>query len=285
MKWIEAVLCILTFTLPSFGQTTAYATDLDGTNPPTNNSKLPSLPPLVITSDYYAQPKTLIVHALNNSGKDIVGYTLTIRNKLPDGTLDKGGWSETSSDMLGVLVTIQLAKDPAVEERERKSDHGIFFAGTTRDMPMNGINSGSDLDIVAAVVFYADGSFDEQNEDAFKRMVAARQGTLMAMKKVNEAINHALADPTTEDPSAAAVTELSKYLAEEMNRKQDGAFDQPRHMHLQIEIQGEIQNLQYMQRPQQGMTERECLSRYVEEQEKRIELMTPHCHLEIALKQ
>jgi hypothetical protein len=35
----------------------------------------------------------------------------------------------------------------------------------------------------------------------------------------------------------------------------------------------------------QGTTERERLSRYVEEQEKRVELITPHCHLEIALKQ
>jgi hypothetical protein len=81
---------------------------------------------VVVTWDYYAQPKTLIVHALNNSGKDIVGYTLSIRHKLPDGTLDKGGWSETSSDMLAVLVDVELANEP-VEESERKSDHGISF--------------------------------------------------------------------------------------------------------------------------------------------------------------
>jgi hypothetical protein len=30
--------------------------------------------PVVITSDYYAQPKVLVLHALNNSGKDITGY-------------------------------------------------------------------------------------------------------------------------------------------------------------------------------------------------------------------
>jgi hypothetical protein len=68
--------------------------------------------PLAITYDYYAQPKTLIVHALNNSGKDITAYTISIRHKLPDGTLDKGGWSETLSDMLSELVTMQMGKDP-----------------------------------------------------------------------------------------------------------------------------------------------------------------------------
>jgi hypothetical protein len=47
--------------------------------------------PVVITYDYYAQRKVLVVHALNNSGKDITGYTIIIRHKNPDGTLDKSG--------------------------------------------------------------------------------------------------------------------------------------------------------------------------------------------------
>jgi hypothetical protein len=34
-----------------------------------------------------------------------------------------------------------------------------------------------------------------------------------------------------------------------------------------------------------GKSERERLTQYVQNQEKRVELMTPHCHLEIALKQ
>jgi hypothetical protein len=43
--------------------------------------------------------------------------------------------------------------------------------------------------------------------------------------------------------------------------------------------------LQSMQRPQEGMTERERLTQYVEEQEKKVELMTAHCHLEISVPQ
>jgi hypothetical protein len=37
--------------------------------------------PVSITSDYYVQPKVLVLHAFNNSGKDIIGYHITIRNK------------------------------------------------------------------------------------------------------------------------------------------------------------------------------------------------------------
>src|SRR6266481_2144757 len=72
--------------------------------------------PMVITSDYYAQPKVLILHARNNSGRDIIGYTITIRHKNPDGTLDQGGWSASGSDMLYVLISTQMAKDPTASE-------------------------------------------------------------------------------------------------------------------------------------------------------------------------
>jgi hypothetical protein len=71
--------------------------------------------PVVITSDYYAQPKVLVLHALNNSGKDITGYSIIIRHKNPDGTIGKGsGRTESMSDMMSVLITQQMAKDPAV---------------------------------------------------------------------------------------------------------------------------------------------------------------------------
>jgi hypothetical protein len=79
-----------------------------------------------------------------------------------------------------------LANDPAVEERERKSDNGIFFAGTTCDIPIKGVNSGSELDIVADVVFYADATFETPATTHFKWMLAGRRGSLM--KKVNEII-------------------------------------------------------------------------------------------------
>ena len=238
--------------------------------------------PVVITSDYYAAPKVLVLHALNNSGRDIVGYTFIIRRKNSD-----GGWSSASSDMLDLLISMQMAKDPGVSESIRQqgisyesvnaAGHGIFGAGTTRDMTVSG-ESGPEVDIGAGVVFYTDGSFDRQDEKAFKHMLAARQGELLAMKKVNEIIKGALADPANEHPATAAISELTKSAAEAMAHKTDGPYDTE---HLRaIHMQNDFQNLRSMQ----GATERERLMQYVEEQDKRIELMTPHCHLEIALK-
>jgi hypothetical protein len=265
MKWtIAAVLCVV-----AFGQAQAQNV------------------PVVVTSDYYAQPKVLVLHALNNSGKDITGYTIIVRHKKADETLEENGRSESMEDMLSVLITTEMAKDSGASENIRQQDsankifasrgHGIFVVGETRDVTLLGIESGSDLDAIAGAVFYTDGTYDEQDKDAFKRALASRQAALQQMKEENELILNALADATNEHPVAAVLTELNKRLAEAMGKPNHGFF-----------YPGPS-NLQNLQRPaygpQKGKTERQRLTQYVEEQEKRVELMTPHCHLEIALKE
>ena len=193
--------------------------------------------------------------------------------------------------MLSVLITSQMAKDPAASERTRLENSGnglfpagtgIFVAGETRDMTLPGINSGSVLDIVAGVVFYTDGAYEEQDKDAFKRMVANRRRHLLVMKKTDEAIENALADPANDHPVAAALAELTKAAIEAATHKQDSPYDTAQG--LQWPLENAIQNLSNIQGQQGGKTERERLAQYVEEQEKRVELMSPHCHLEIALK-
>jgi hypothetical protein len=133
--------------------------------------------------------------------------------------------------------------------------------------------------VIAGAVFYTDGTYDEQDEDAFKRALANRQGSLQQMKEEDELIRNALADSTNDHPVAAVLTELNKRRVEAMDKPNHGFFPPMN-----------LSNLENMQRPQahgpqKGMPERERLTQYVEEQEKRVELMTPHCHLEIALKQ
>jgi hypothetical protein len=95
MKAIVAVLCVAAFGIRTSGQ--AQVKNV----------------PVVVTPDYYAQPRVLVLLALNNSGKDITGYTIIIRHKKPDGAVDENGRSESMEDMLGVLVTTEMAKDPA----------------------------------------------------------------------------------------------------------------------------------------------------------------------------
>jgi hypothetical protein len=290
MKTI-VVCAALAFALRAWGQqTTTYDTGAGHAQPliPTTQSQLPNaLSQMAITSDYYAEPKVLVLHVLNNSGKDITGYTMIIRHKTPDGTLGKGGWSETTSDMLSVLITAQMAKNPTASERIRQQEigndsfptsagTGIFLAGETRDMTLTGINSGSELDVTAGVVFYTDATYEQNDDDAFKRLLAIRQGQLQQMKDANDLIRNALADTTNRHPVAAVLTELNKRRVEAMDKPNQGFLM-------------DLGPLRYLQQPAYGerksTTERERLTEYVEEEEKRVELMTPHCHLEITFSQ
>jgi hypothetical protein len=243
--------------------------------------------PMAITWDYYAETKTLLLHATNNSGKDIVAYYISIRHKLPEGTWDKQSLSGRTMDSVSTLVSIQMSKDPAAYERRlQESGLSLLMAGKTHDITCYGVNS-SDVEVAADVVFYADGSFDKQDETAFKRMVARRQGQLLEMKKANKIMRDALADTTKEHPTATAIGELAKAAAEAMAHNPDGPYDtESEQVPL---LQGDIQNMRNMQRlppvpSQHGKIERERLTQYVEDREKQIELMTPHCHLEIVLK-
>lgn len=281
MKSVIVAVCIAFAT-----GTSGHVTDIVGGIPPIPTAQS-QLPAVVVTSDYYALPKVLVLHLFNGSGKDITGYTIITRHKNADGTIDKRSRGEQTSDMLSRLITSQMAKEPGASEHIRlensgyaifPADTGIFLAGATRDMTMTGIDSGSDLDVIAGVVFYTDGTYDQQDEDAFKRLLANRQGSLQQMKEEDELIRNALADQTNEHPVAAVLTELNKRRAEAMEKPHQGFFSPMN-----------PSNLQNLQRPaygpEKGKTERERLTQYVEEQEKRVELMIPHCHLEIVLKQ
>jgi hypothetical protein len=282
------VLCVAAFGIRTSGQTprTYEIIDEGGAPPiPTVHSEIPNtLTSLAITSDYHAQPKVLVLHLFNGSGKDITGYTIVIRHKKADGTLDENGRSESMEDMLGPLITSQMAKDLGAPESVRQQNpavfptgYGVFLADETRDKTLNGINSASELDIIAGAVFYVDGTYDHLDKDAFKRTLEERQGALKEMKEANELIRNALADSSNDHPVAAVLTELNKRRLDAMDKPGRGFFRM------------DTSTLQNMQRPQlygpqKGMSERERLTKYVEEQEKRVELMTPHCHLEIALK-
>ena len=149
MKWTMAAVLCIAFTIRTSGQTQVQKQEVQ------------KVVPVEITSDYYAQPKVLVLHALNNSGRDITGYMIVIRHKNADGTLNKGGWSGYTSDMLNVLITSQMAEDPAASERVRLENSGnklfpagtgIFVAGETRDMTLTGIESGSDVVVIAGAV-------------------------------------------------------------------------------------------------------------------------------------
>jgi hypothetical protein len=122
--------------------------------------------------------------------------------------------------------------------------------------------------------------------------LSRRQGELLGNMEASKIIRAALSDPTNEHPVATAIPELAKAAAQGMAHNPNGPDDPERTVVGLLE--GNINMLRMIQEQavknwgapsEKGKTERERLIQYVEKQEKRIELMTPQCHLEISLKQ
>jgi hypothetical protein len=241
--------------------------------------------PVAVTWNYYPQPKSLLLHLVNNSGKNITAYAITVKNKYADGTHDDDPLRQ-HYNMLNRFIEILTAKDPTAQERrERELGDGIMFAGTTRDVVLHETKDISHVEAVVDVAFYTDTTFDEQNTDAFRLMLAQRQRRLLTIKQVIGAIENALANKADDHPGAAAITELMKVVIEQTARKvdyQNGPYDPEQNQQYQLQI--DIQNLQWnLQREQKATTERDRLADYRELLKEEVEVLTPHCHLEIAL--
>jgi hypothetical protein len=284
---LSAALLTLFYSATTNAQTSPAAAALSGA-PQAQAQNVP----ILITLDYHAETKSLVLHTTNNSGKDIVGYYISIQYRLPDGTWDKSGLSGSVQDMMDLLVTIQMAKDPAYAERRyQEQGLGLFAAGTTREIILNNIRS-ADVKATADPIFYIDGSYEKQDENEFKRFLSRRQGQLLGNIEVSKIIRAALSDPTNEHPVATVIPELAKAAAEGMAHNPEGPYD-PERIVVGL-LQGNITLLRAVQEEavknwgtasEKGNTERERVIQYVERQEKRVELMTPHCHLDISLKQ
>ena len=245
--------------------------------------------PVALTWNYYPQAKTLVLHLTNNSGRDINAFSIAGKKTYTDGRSDD---LRQIFNILSRLVEIQTAKDQALaERRDGESGNGIFLAGTTRDIvfpePAN-TKDISNVDAVVDVVFYTDGTFDEQNKDIFKGMLAQRQRQLLIDKEVIQAIDNALANKADDHPGVAALAELTKIAVEQTVKYsgyQEGAQYDPekgQQYHLQMDI-GNLQS--NLQQEQKATTEREKLADYREYLSRVVEVLTPQCHLEIAPSQ
>lgn len=95
------------------------------------------------------------------------------------------------------------------------------------------------------------------------------------MKDTDELIRNALADEPNAHPVAVVLTQLKKRRVEELDKP-----GQRFPMDLSDSgLRSMQQRINYG--PMKGKTERERLTQYVEEQEKKVALMTPHCHSKV----
>jgi hypothetical protein len=288
MKWIAAGLC-LAFALQASGQTTStYNTGIGhGTPPvPTEQSKLAnSLPAIAIDWSYDPRLKMLNLHLVNNSNKDITAYSIAVSRKYADGSSESNsdGTPEFvtafETDTLGALISAQEAKGTVREQIVQHDGNGVFAAGTSQNQQSPEPKEISGVTTRVDMVAYADATANVQNEQAFRRLMAQRKGQVLAMETVDEVIKRALAT-STDSPISAALAELAPIFADAVVKNHSPEDPEG---NQELDLQMAISNLKQMLpwRTGMAMTEREWLTWFVAEQEKRIALMSPHANLTI----
>jgi hypothetical protein len=288
-------------------QTTTYDTGIGHATPmiPTVQSQLSDTLMGVVIESWRYDPslKAVILHLVNQSDKDATAFNISIVEKYADGSTSylDGRPSDIHDhqmmeDMLGSMINIQMgvvshgggtlvigpARDVGAMLRQGVSSNGTFAAGTSRDYPDLVGKEVSGIDAVVDVVAYADGTAQVQNNDrAFRNLLAERKGPLLAMEKVVGVIKQVLADPMVTNPVDSVIRQLTPLVdsADKMKNLPPEDAESNVGMHLQ----SDLTNFQMVQRSriwfQMNMTEREWLTHYVEQHEKQIALMAPHANL------
>ena len=124
-------------------------------------------------------------------------------------------------------------------------------------------------------------------------MLETRQGNLFGKKETDKNIRDVLADPANEHPCAAVIAALAKEVGQSLGDASQDVLSNFLQSRGEEALRTGIANMRLIQMAaakrtgapsEQNLTERERLTLFVERQERQVELMTPHCHLEIALK-
>ena len=225
---------------------------------------------LVIQSwKYDPETKGLALKLVNSSGKNIIAYNISDS----DGSTGLYGRpkspGEHLEDSLGWLINEQMTG-----EKPPKDYPGIFASGATRTLIL-----GAKDKAVVDLVVYADATAEVLNEHAFSQVVAIRTGQLMAMQKVSEIIHRVLEDAAITNPGATAVEELRRELVEAKKLNNPEVAEGNR----AVGLQSAIADLERYQQPNlfsKKGTERDHLKEYVEDLDKRIALIAPHCRLQ-----
>jgi len=231
------LLCaVLVFAVRASGQTTStYNTGMGHAQPliPTAQTQLPDTLMGVTIESWRYDPalKAVILHLVNRSNKNVTAFNISIVEKYADGSTSylDGTPSDIHDhqlmeDMAGAMINVQMgivshgsgtlvmgtARDVGAMLRQGVSGNGTFAAGTSRDYPDLVGKDVSDIDAVVDVVAYADGTAQVQNNDrAFRNLLAERKGPLLAMQKVVEVIKQVLADPMVTNPLDSVIQQLT----------------------------------------------------------------------------
>lgn len=161
---------------------------------------------VVVSWNIDSAKNTVTLHMLNNSGKEITFYNVSIKETYGQNVNEH----EFSQEMLGIAMLIE---DPTYVHHEELREmyhggNGTWQAGQPRDQVLNVQPGLTGFEATIDTVTYADNTAETTNPDALKRELAARKSAAQTLETTNKAIQHALANATDQSPHETAEKEI-----------------------------------------------------------------------------
>jgi hypothetical protein len=155
----------------------------------------------VQTWRYDPQAHAVSVRLVNQSGKDITAFNLSVTEKFSDGTSQS---SDQATDYLPLIASAELDQSGNIRQQH---GNGTFPSGTSRDITLPEPKLVTNLSIIADLVVYSDRTVTVSNREAFDHLKQDRKGLLDAAQQANTALKNAL---NTATPAESASAELKR---------------------------------------------------------------------------
>jgi hypothetical protein len=154
--------------------------------------------------------KVAFIRVLNNSGKDITAFNLSIDVAFKNG---KASHFEHMTDFL-----------PGIISGGREALHSGDSYEVRIDVPASTelLSANAKLDVVVYADFGADV---DKNPEALVRLVTARKSDALTQERSAEIINAAAADTVSPDPVGLAIRQL-RQIAEQTKRQQSSELSE-----------------------------------------------------------
>ena len=161
---------------------------------------------VVLSWDIDSTKNTVVLHMVNNCGKDVTFYNLSIKETYGQ----KINEHQFSQEMPDVSF---LMEDPTYPPHEDLRNYyhggnGTWQAGTTRDTRIAVGPGLTQFEAVLDTVTYADDTAETTNPDALQRESDARKSAAQTLQATNEAIRKALANTADKSPHETAAKEI-----------------------------------------------------------------------------
>lgn len=162
---------------------------------------------VLVSWDIDSSKNTVTLHMVNNSGKDITFYNVSIKETYATGGINEHQYSQ---EMPNVSF---LFNDPTYPHHESLREHyhggnGTWQAGTIKNTVIPVSPGLTEFQAVIDAVTYDDNTAETTNTDALQRELGNRKGAAEMLRATNEVIRKALANTADKSPHETAAKEI-----------------------------------------------------------------------------